>query len=135
MINVPLQLRFADCDLAGHIHNAVYFHYFETGRMQFFVQQLGENWDWKKKGIILKKNSITYHEPSYLEDNLSVNVFCEHIGTKSFTLAYQVIDGNKKCKAEGSSVLVCIDYTKNSLIEIPEKFKEILQKHLSKPQA
>ncbi|MEX1002970.1 MAG: acyl-CoA thioesterase [Crocinitomicaceae bacterium] len=135
MIQIPLQIRFADCDIAGHIHNAVYLHYFETGRMHFFVSQLGKNWDWKKKGIILKKNSITYHQPSYLEDELTVILSCSHIGTKSFTLLYKIIDAGAELKAEGSSLLVCMDYTKNQSIEIPEKMRGILKKHLSESEA
>ena len=32
-LSVPLQVRFADVDMARHVHNAVYLHWFETGRM------------------------------------------------------------------------------------------------------
>jgi acyl-CoA thioester hydrolase len=55
MISTAIQVRFADCDMAGHIHNAAYLHYFETGRIMFFVSDLGENWDWRKEGLILKR--------------------------------------------------------------------------------
>ena len=55
MLSTKIQIRFADCDLAGHVHNAAYLHYFEQARMHFFVAQLGDGWDWKKTGFILKK--------------------------------------------------------------------------------
>jgi len=132
MISSPLQIRFSDCDIAGHIHNAVYLQYFETGRMNFFVSQLGRDWDWKKYGIILKKNEVIYHKPGHLENQLTVDVECSHIGGSSFTLSYKIKDEKGELIAEGSSVLVCFDYIQNSVVTVHEVFKPILQKHLSK---
>ncbi|MEO9531433.1 MAG: acyl-CoA thioesterase [Crocinitomicaceae bacterium] len=131
MISTPLQIRFSDCDIAGHIHNAVYLQYFETGRMYFFVNQLGREWDWKKYGIILKKNEVIYHRPGQLENQLRVDVSCAHIGDTSFTLSYKIIDEKEQLIAEGSSVLVCFDYTVQSITKVHEQFLPILKKHLS----
>lgn len=131
MISVPVQVRFADCDMAGHIHNAVYLHYFETGRIQFFVSQLKDEWDWKAEGLILKKNSILYHKPGQLEDQLSVEVSCTHIGTTSFTLKYHLKNEQETLIAEGESVLVCMNYETGEIIPVPPIFLEILQKNLN----
>ena len=32
-VRVPIQIRFADVDMARHVHNAVYLHWFEAARM------------------------------------------------------------------------------------------------------
>lgn len=129
MISVPLQVRFADCDMAGHIHNAVYLHYFESGRMHFFVSQLGPDWDWKGKGIILKKNEVLYHSPGQITDQLRCEVRCAHIGDTSFTLSYQILNQENQLRAEGSSILVCMDYNAQKVISIPAKMQEALEKH------
>lgn len=131
MTSTPIQVRFSDCDIAGHIHNAIYLQYFETGRMHFFVSQLGKEWDWKKYGIILKKNEVLYHRPGQLENVLRVEVGCSHIGTKSFTLTYQILDEENQLVAEGSSVMVCFDYIKQSVTEVHDLFLPLLKKHLS----
>lgn len=131
MIKTPIQVRFADCDIAGHIHNAAYLHYFETGRMNFFVSELGPTWDWKKYGIILKKNIVEYHVPGRLEDQMNVNVSCSRIGTSSFSLTYQVINHKDILIASGESVLVCFDYTIEKVSQIPEIILKVLKKHLS----
>lgn len=129
MIQVPVQVRFADCDMAGHIHNAVYLHYFETGRIRFFVSQLKEKWDWKADGLIVKKNSIVYHKPGRLEDQILVEVSCSHVGTTSFTLNYQIKNEQTTLIAEGESVMVCMNYIAGEIIPIPTIFLEILRKH------
>jgi acyl-CoA thioester hydrolase len=130
VIATHIQVRFADIDLAGHVHNAAYLHYFESARMGFFVETLGKNWDWKKNGFVLKKNVIEYEQPVYLTDAISVEVRTAHIGEKSFTLTYLVKDHNGVVKTKGESVIVCFDFTARKTISIPEAVREILAGHL-----
>ena len=58
MISTPIQIRYSDFDMGGHVHNAVYLNYFETGRVAFFLAGFGQNCDWKKEGLIIKKNVV-----------------------------------------------------------------------------
>jgi len=132
MIACPIQIRFADVDMAGHVHNAAYLHYFETARLNFFISTLGNNWDWKSKGFILKKNTIEYHQPILLTDEITVEINCISIGNKSFTLSYHVYNKQKQEMCYGESVIVCIDYTINQTILIPDNIKLILEKHFIK---
>lgn len=129
MISCPLQIRFADVDMAGHVHNAAYLHYFESGRMYFFLSELGEKWDWKKSGIILKKNEVIYHQPIQLADKIEIQVSCSQIGKTSFTLAYKILDHKKGIMAEGSSILVCFDYSSNQVMPVHKAFLPMLKKH------
>ena len=130
MISTKIQIRFGDCDMGGHVHNAAYLHYFESARVNFFVSELGTNWDWGANGLILKKNIVEYQHPVHIEDDLKVEVRTTHIGTKSFTLSYAVINGNGLLMTSGESVVVCFDYTHNHSIEIPRKMKALLLRHL-----
>lgn len=132
MITTPIQIRFNDCDMGGHVHNAAYLHYFEIARIGFFISEFGRNWDWKKNGLIIKKNTIEYHIPTFIEDEIRVAVSCNHIGSKSFTLTYSVLDANNNLKAYGESVVVCFDYRQQSTTLIPSDMKELLETHLEK---
>lgn len=129
MIATPIQIRFSDCDMGGHVHNAAYLQYFESARINFFMQSLSGQWDWKKHGIIIKKNIVEYNIPTFIEDIIHVEVSSTAIGNKSFTLTYKVIDANNNIKAVGESVVVCFDYTASKTIEIPPNILEVLKKH------
>ena len=131
MISTKIQLRFADVDMGGHVHNAAYLHYFESARIQFFIGTLSPSWDWKKNGFIVKKNTIEYHVPVYLTDQIRVDVNCTHIGEKSFTLSYEVFDQNNLKKTYGDSVIVCFDYIQSKTIAIPSEVKAILEQHVA----
>lgn len=130
MIATRIQIRFADCDMGGHVHNAAYLHYFETARVHFFISSLGPDWDWKKNGFVVKKNVLEYHIPVYLPEEIRVEVSTIHIGEKSFTLSYHVFDKANNLKTYGESVIVCLDYTAGKTIAIPPAVKEILTAHL-----
>ncbi|TNE53562.1 MAG: acyl-CoA thioesterase [Bacteroidetes bacterium] len=128
-----IQVRFADCDMMGHVNNAIYLQYFELARMHYFNQLVGKQWNWQKEGIVLKVNHIEYHAPLLLEDAPEVYVFLESIGKKSFILAYELRVG-EQLKTSGSSVIVCFDYLKQQTVEVYPAMKEALQK-LKKAEA
>jgi acyl-CoA thioester hydrolase len=115
--------------MGGHVHNAAYLNYFESARIHFFVSAFGRAWDWKKDGLIIKKNTIEYHVPTFIEDEIVVEVSCNHIGSKSFTLTYAVYDQNRVLKANGESVVVSFDYHSQKPIAVPDSMRNHLEKH------
>jgi acyl-CoA thioester hydrolase len=115
-----IQVRFRDCDVMGHVNNAVYLSYFEQARMHYFQQMVGEEWDWKKNGIILVKNEVTYLKPILLSDIPKIHVYLKEIGNKSFTLSYKVMVENNLVST-GLSKLVCFDFfDQKSVAVMPE---------------
>lgn len=122
-----LQVRFSDCDMMQHVNNAVYLNYFEEARIHYFRQMLGIDWDWKKTGVILRKNELEYLKPVFLHEPVEIFVYLKHVGEKSFTLSYEVKVLNE-VKTTGSSVLVCYDSVNKCSIPIPQRMKEALGK-------
>jgi acyl-CoA thioester hydrolase len=129
---LKIQVRFSDIDLMGHVNNAVYLNYFESARMYYLLAVLGQNWDWKSNGIILKTNEVEYIKPIFLGENPEVVVTLEHLGTKSFSLAYELTVSNE-LKTKGKSVLVSFDFNQNQTKELSLEFKQALNKLKTKP--
>lgn len=130
MINpLKIQIRFSDIDLMGHVNNAVYLNYFESARMHYLVALFGTEWDWKQNGIILRTNQIEYHYPVFLGDQAEVHVYLSHLGTKSFTLNYELFVGDRLCTT-GSSVLVSYDFVNDCTTVISDKGATALKKLL-----
>lgn len=112
MNNIPrakIQVRFADCDVMGHVNNAVYLSYFEMARMHYFHYMVGDNWDWKENGIILVKNEVTYLKPVLLHDKPEIRVFAGNMGKTSFEMSYELFV-NEELYSTGYSKLVCFDF-------------------------
>jgi acyl-CoA thioester hydrolase len=122
-----LKVRFSDCDMMQHVNNAVYLNYFEEARIHYFRQILGTDWDWKREGILLRKNELEYLKPVFLHDPVEIAVFLKHLGEKSFTLTYEV-RVNQDLRTTGTSVLVCFDSSVMRSIPIPAKMRDGLNR-------
>lgn len=130
-VTIEQEVRFVDIDVMGHVNNAVYLNYFEQARMKWFNQLIGDTWDWNSNGILLARNEINYRLPVLLHDKLMIDVWCSKVGTKSVDMNYEVyiIKNNERIiNADGSSVLVCFDYVNKKTIEVPEIWRNRLEK-------
>lgn len=125
-----LQIRFNDIDEAGHVHNAIYFYYFEIGRVDWFKKISGEDWDWRKRGVLVARNEADYIKSIKFEDNVFVETRCEDVGKKSITLSYQIFrethDGVKELCTRGRSILVCVNSQTGESVEVFDEWKKML---------
>lgn len=120
-----IHVRFSDLDVMGHVNNSIYLSYFEIARVHYFAQLMGTEWNWRTAGVVLAKNEVEYIKPILLHHEPHVSVFTERVGSKSFTLSYEIrVEG--EIHAKGGSVLVCFDSDKGETILIPEVMKEAL---------
>ncbi len=129
----PIQVRFNDIDMAGHVHNAVYLSWFEQGRMEYLAKLIAPGNDWKKQGLIVARNEVDYRRPVHLRDQVEVDCWCARIGSKSFDLHYAVFTVQNKVRqlcTQGRSVMVAMDYTANAAINLPEAWRADLLRML-----
>jgi len=124
---IQIQVRFADCDMMGHVNNAVYLNYFEMARMHYFKQLIGTEWDYQKQGILLVKNEIVYLKPIFLNDSPKIYLHLIAIGEKSFTFGYKVEVNGEIC-TKGSSKLVCFDFKTNRSVKVFPEFIKMFDK-------
>jgi acyl-CoA thioester hydrolase len=130
MTSVPVQIRFADVDLARHVHNSVYLHWFELARMALLQQVVPADHDWTAQGLILARNEVDYRMPVRLHDTIVAEAWCSAVGTKSFDLNYRIVRSGGPMHglcAEGRSVMVCFDYHAERPIAIPPPWLQRLR--------
>ncbi len=129
----PIQVRFNDIDIVGHVNNAIHQQYFDFARLRYFEEVFNENVDWDRAEVlILASITVDYINPIFLEDNLFVNTQIFRIGNKSLGMAQQIF--TKKgdeiiINSENTSVLVSFDQKKKESIELPENWKESIAKY------
>jgi acyl-CoA thioester hydrolase len=111
----PLEIRFRDLDMLGHVNNAVYLSYLEQARM-VYLQRLGLRAD--HPTTILVRNEIDYSRPVFLLDTLEVFVRVARIGTKSLKFQYEIHANRIPC-AKASSVIVWYDFVAQKSVPVP----------------
>jgi len=120
----PIQLRFKDADIMGHVNNANHLTYIELARLKYFEEVVGSDAKWsQQQGIILAHVSIDYKNPLFLRDTVFVYTRCSKLGRKSIELSWVIIremSTTEEVIAEGKAVLVCYDYAESKTTEVPE---------------
>lgn len=127
----PIQLRFKDGDIMGHVNNANHLTYIELARIKYFEDVVGSDASWSQQhGIILAHVSIDYKQPLYVRDQVFVYTRCSKLGKKSIELSWVIVrekNGAEEIIAQGIAVLVCYDYTENKPTEVPEAQKQKIE--------
>lgn len=130
----PIQIRFNDIDIIGHVNNAVYQNYFDLAKTHFFDHVFGNAINWKVSGLILAHIDIDFSQPVFLDDQIIIETTFTKHGQKSVQMTQIVREKNSTTeqgiKAVGHSVMVAFDFTKNCSIEIPNLWLEAIKKHL-----
>jgi acyl-CoA thioester hydrolase len=124
----PIQLRFKDGDIMGHVNNANHLTYIELARIKYLEDVVGSDANWsQQQGIILAHISIDYKQPLFLRDNVFVYTRCSKLGKKSIELSWVIVREKSSVEeiiAQGIAVLVCYDYAESKSIEVPELQKQ-----------
>src|SRR5215831_14727841 len=122
-----LSVRFRDCDAMGHVNHAVYFTYFEQGRLTFWRELTGTPSPHTR--VIIARAECDYKSPAHFGDELDITLSVATIGSSSFTLAYEVRQAaSGAVVAIGSTVMVSYDYRAGKSIPLPGATKELLER-------
>ena len=122
------EIRFADIDSYGIVHNANYLIYFEQSRIELF-NKISDGWDSKKHGVLVARQEVDYKHPVKLKDVLEIETWIEKLGEKSLTVAYNahIIKADSKILAASSrTVIVCFDLDTGSTTLIPELWRQTI---------
>jgi acyl-CoA thioester hydrolase len=121
---IPVQIRFNDVDMLGHVNNAVHQYYFDFARMQYFEQVLGKDINWKKSSLVIASVKVDYFSPIPLDDKIEVESRIEMIGNKSITMKQKIISRKTgEIRSSSWSVLVAFDIILHHTIPVSEEWK------------
>jgi acyl-CoA thioester hydrolase len=128
--STPVQIRFNDIDLAGHVNNAVYQYYYDYGKLRFMDFTFKDVIDWTKSGFVLLNINVDYISPIYLLDNIVVETRIDEVKNKSIIIQQVIRDKGTKnengIKSIAKSVMVAYDFIAKESMEIPIKWRELM---------
>jgi len=134
MFSIDIDVRFRDLDALGHVNNAVFFTYFEEGRKNFSkkIFKVSSPSDFT---FILAHIRCDYLKPIKFNDTITLQMWVKHIGNRSFSFGYKLIDSKNESMvyATGESVQVCYDYTAETSMAVTDTMREALAQYLIQP--
>ena len=124
-VRIVQEVRWGDMDAFGHVNNAKYFTYCESARIHYFrVLDLESLRECDQHGPAVVSATCNFRRQVHHPASLEVGVRTTEIGRKSFTLEYELVRREDvETVADGSSVVVWVDYAEGKAIPLPEALK------------
>lgn len=125
--NKPIEVRYADIDMMGHVNNAKFLSYIEHARSDYFRKAC--NWDWSKLGMVLARTEIDFKKPILLNHRPLVWVRTTRLGQTSFTQENFIVEAGQgnQVYAVATSILVHVDYNTGRPLPIPGHLKKAIR--------
>lgn len=127
-VQIEIPVAWGDMDAFGHVNNVVYLRWFESGRIAMFERvAIGHRDVGGGQGPILARTTCDFLHPTKYPDTVSVITRVTRIGTKSFTMSYEVRSKTLDAvAAKGDGVVVWFDYAAKTTTPIPDELRERL---------
>lgn len=126
---LPIQVRFSDVDMMGHVSNTVYQNYYDSGKMNYFLKVIPDM-DFVNIGVVGASVKIDYYKPIYMNTRILVKTRVSVIGHKSLTMEHLLIDEETgETMSSSSIVLVGYSIKERLSIPIPEHWKDNILKY------
>lgn len=107
---LPIQLRFSDVDVVGHVNNIVYLQYYDTGKAAFMTELLGHPISWKEVDTVVANIDCAFIAPILWGEKIEVLTTCTFIHDKSFRLLQMLRNSETgEVKSICESVMVSFD--------------------------
>ncbi|WP_294705030.1 thioesterase family protein [uncultured Fusobacterium sp.] len=114
-----------DINYGGHVGNERALLFFQMARMNFFESlglsemNLGEG-----AGVIQKNGFVEYNKQLFLDDKIFIKIIDIEFSKTSFNIKYEIYNDKEEKVINGSTLLVCFDYSTHRIKKIPESFKK-----------
>ncbi|MBO5780481.1 MAG: acyl-CoA thioesterase [Muribaculaceae bacterium] len=125
---LPVQVRFADIDVFGHINNGAYLSYLDLGKTTYMTEVIGSRVEAGGMAAVIVNINCSFYSPGYFDEPLAVGTMVTSISQHSYTVEQRVVNtetGDVKCVAR--TVLVGFDAATAVGIEIPSEVADRME--------
>lgn len=91
---LPVQIRFTDIDMLGHLNNNVYLTFMDLAKIEYFTAVSGRKIQATDLRMVVVNVSCDFLSPSFMGDNLEVWTQTTRIGNRSLHLEQRIVDRN-----------------------------------------
>lgn len=124
---LPIQVRFSDVDVVGHVNNIIYFAYYDTGKAAFITQILGRSVTWDEVDTVVANVDCAFIAPIFYGENIEVLTTCTGIHDKSFKLLQMLRNADSgEVKSVCETIMVSFDPNTQKSAPLSPEWREKL---------
>lgn len=123
---IEIPVAWGEMDAFQHLNNAVYFRYFESGRVAYF-EKIAYMHHWKEtgQGPILASTQCKFKYPVTYPDMIALGVKVSNVAQDRFIMEYEAFSrAGQRIAAQGQGVVVSYDYNKLQKTPLPEIIRQ-----------
>ncbi len=119
---IPVQFRYSDFDMLGHLNSAQYVTILELGRLEYFRKI---KWNLQEVSNVVASFKIDYLNQVVPNNEVIIYVRITRLGNKSFSMQYVMASPDESTiYAKAETEQVCILKNGNTSTPIPAIIKE-----------
>jgi len=122
--STKIPIRITDINFGGHVGNDTILSIVHEARAKFFTHCGYTELDFGGVGTIMSDVAIEYKDQIYYGDEIFASIAVGEITKVAFDLFYKLekktVDGKHSTVALAKTWMVCYDYDKKKVAEIPE---------------
>jgi acyl-CoA thioester hydrolase len=132
----PLQVRFSDVDVYGHVNNVKYFEFFQEARVSLMARQVEAAGLERYPSVVVAQQDIDYRRPIlFRAEPYECHTWISHVGSRSMVLEADIRDTTAAAGAEpgigellarGRFVMVFFDPATGRSAAPPEELRQAL---------
>jgi acyl-CoA thioester hydrolase len=123
----PINTRWSDNDIYGHVNNVTYYSYFDTAANRYLIEEGGlDISDGSIVGYVVN-SGCEYHAPITYPETIEAGVRVDRLGNSSVQYGIAIFrEGEEQAAAHGHFVHVFVDRAADKSVPIPENLRTAL---------
>ena len=120
----PIQIRFSDVDMFGHVNNASQQMYFDLGKTDFMRQVLSLSGPFGGLSLVTVATTNNFFRQIRYTDDIEVHTSVRKAGDKSVTLFQSMVDRRDGATVSDSlTVMAVFDFAKQASAPLPDEWR------------
>ena len=129
--SLPIQIRFSDVDVIGHVNNIVFLQYYDTGKASFMTELLGRSISWYEVDVVVANIDCAFIAPIFFNEKIEVLTACNYIHDKSFKLLQMLRNSDTgEVKSVCETVMVSFDPDTQKVAPLKDEWRTKLNECL-----
>lgn len=107
---MPMQIRFTDIDMIGHLNNNVYLSFMDLAKLNYFKTIRGGGLEISDLNMVVVHVDVDFLAPTFMDEDVEVWTQVTSVGKHSVKLEQRVVNGvTGETKSIGRTVMAGFD--------------------------
>lgn len=131
---IPMQIRFTDIDMLGHLNNNVYLMFMDLAKIDYFTSVIGHKINMHDFDLVVANMNIDFLAPTFFGEEIDVWTQVTNIGPRSVRMEQRVVETSTgQIKSVGRVIMAGFDPQTNTAQAISPMWAAAIEKFEQHP--